>query len=102
MLVTGQKGASSSVAKAVGKGAQKRKANGKDNRPSKKVSTTPGEGLLKKPSPPKPKDGVGKGLMTTFGPVTQELDRRLITHKDYAVEMIGSIIKDKDVDLYVE
>ena len=25
-------------------------------------------------------------------------NRHLITHKDYALEMVGSIIRDKDVD----
>ena len=40
--------------------------------------------------------------MTTSGPIIQEPDRRLLTHKDYAVEMMGSIIKDKDVDPYAE
>ena len=94
----GQDGASLSASKVVGKGVSKRKADRKDNRPSKKVSTTPWEGLPKKLSPPKPKHGVGKGLMTMSGLVTQELDHRLLTHKDYVVEMIGSIIKDKDVD----
>ena len=36
--------------------------------------------------------------MTTSGPVTQEPNRRLLTHKDYAIEMMESIINDKDVD----
>ena len=40
--------------------------------------------------------------MTTSGLITQELDRRLLTHKDYAVEMMESIINDKDVDPCVE
>ena len=40
--------------------------------------------------------------MTTSGSVTQEPDCHLLTHKDYAVEMMGSIIKDKDVDPYAE
>ena len=40
--------------------------------------------------------------MKMSGPITQELDRRLLTHKDYAVEMVESIIKDKDVDPYAE
>jgi len=41
----GKEGASSSAPKAVDKGVPKRKANGKDNRPSKKVPTTPGEAV---------------------------------------------------------
>ena len=89
-------GESSSPPKAIGKGAAKRKADGKDERPSKKASVTPGEKLPKKPSPPK--HGAGKGLMTTLGPVTQDSECRLLTHKDYAVEMLESIIKDKDVN----
>ena len=36
--------------------------------------------------------------MTSSGPVAQGLDRHLLTHKDYAIEMVGSIIRDKDVD----
>ena len=40
--------------------------------------------------------------MTTSGLVTQGSDCRLLTHKDYAVEVIETIIKDKDMDLYVE
>lgn len=87
---------SSSGPKAIGKREPKRKANGKDDFPSKKVSTTPGEGLPKKLSPPK--HGVGKGLMTTSSPVIQEPDHRLLTHKDYVIEMMESIIKDKDVE----
>ena len=36
--------------------------------------------------------------MTSSSPVDQGLDRRLLTHKNYAIEMVGSIIRDKDVD----
>ena len=36
--------------------------------------------------------------MTMPGPVTQDSECRLLTHKDYAVEIFESIIKDKDVD----
>ena len=36
--------------------------------------------------------------MTTSGPITEEPNHRLLTHKDYVVEVIESIIKDKDVD----
>ena len=93
----GKEGVSSSAPKAVGNGAPKRKAIGKDNRPSKKPSVTPGEKQPKKPSPPKPSHETGKGLMTSMGPVTQGT-RRLLTHKGYAVEMVESIIKETDVD----
>ena len=36
--------------------------------------------------------------MTTSSPITQGSECRLFTHKDYAIEMMGSIIRDKDVD----
>lgn len=91
-------GASSSTPKATGKVAPKRKANGKDDRPPKKAPVTPGDKLPKKSSPPKSSHGADKGLMTTSGPVAQGPDYRLLTHKDYAVEVMESIIKDKDVD----
>jgi len=74
----------------------KRKANGKDECPSKKASVTSGEKLPKKPS--LPKHGAGKGLMTMPDLVTQESECRLLTHKDYAIELLKSIIKDKDTD----
>ena len=89
-------GESSSAPKAIGKGAAKRKADRKDERPSKKVSVIPGEKLPKKPS--LLKHGVGKGLMMTPGPITQDSKHRLLTHKDYAIKMFESIIKDKDAD----
>lgn len=98
----GKEEASSSALKAVSKGAPKRKADRKDDFPSKKVSVTPGEKLPKKPSPPKPKHGAGKGLMTTSSPVTLDPNHHLFTHKDYAIEMMESIIRDKDVDPCVE
>ena len=75
-----------------------RKGDRKDDCLSKKVSITSGEKPPKKPSPPKSKHGAGKGLMTMSSPVTQDPKRRLLTYKDYALEMIESIIKDKDVD----
>ena len=94
----GKEGASSSAPKAVKKGMPKRKADEKDNRPSKKVTVTPRDKLPKKPSPLKLSHDIGKGLMTMSGPISQGLDRRLLTHKDYAIEMVESIIKEKDVD----
>ena len=36
--------------------------------------------------------------MMISGPVTQGLDRHLLTHKDYTVKVVESIIKDKDMD----
>ena len=94
----GKEGASSSAPKAVDKGVPKRKADEKDDYLSKKVSVTPEEKPPKKPSPLKAKHGVGKGLMTTLGPITQEPDCRLLIHKGYAIKMMESIINDKDVD----
>ena len=87
-----------SALRAIGKGTFKRKADEKDDFLSKKVSVTPRGKLPKKSSPSKSKHGVGKGLMTTLGPITQEPDCHLLTHKDYAIEMMESIINDKDVD----
>ena len=40
---------------------------------------------------------MGKGMMTSTGPVI-EGPRRLLTHKDYAVEEMQSLIKPTDVD----
>ena len=93
-----KKGTSSSAPKAVTKGVAKRKGDGKDDHPSKKAFVALGEKLPMKPSPPQPKYGEDKGLMTTSGPVFQDSDLRLLTHKDYALEMVESIIRDKDVD----
>ena len=62
-------GASSSSPKAVRKGASKRKVDRKDNRPPKKASVTARDKSLKKPTPPKPSHGEGKGLMTSSGPI---------------------------------
>ena len=89
---------SSLTLKATGKDVPKRKADGKDDHPLKKVSITPKDKLPKKLSPPKLSQGAGKSLMMTLGPVTQGPDCCLLTHKDYAIEMIESIIKDMDVD----
>lgn len=83
----GKKGASSSAPKIVGKGVPKRKAGGKNDRPSKKVSVTPREKQSKNPSPPKQSHGTGKGLMTSLSPVTQGTCH-LLTHKGYAVKMV--------------
>ena len=66
----GKEKASSSAPKAVGKKVPKRKADGKDNRPSKKVTVTPGDRLSKKPSPPKLSHGADKGLMMMLSPIT--------------------------------
>lgn len=94
--------ASSSAPKVVGKGAAKRKSEGKDNRPLKKGLVTSVGDKPKKSSPSKPSHGAGKGLMMAMGPVTQGTSRHLLTHKGYAVEMVGSIIKETDLNPCVE
>ena len=94
-------GASSSTLKAIGK-VLKRKNDGKDDRPSKKPAVNVGDKSFKKLTLPKTGHGVGKGLMMTSGPINQGPDRRLLTHKDYAIKMMGSIIRDRDVDLCAE
>jgi len=91
-----KEGASSSAPKAVAKGSAKRKADGKDDRPSKKATVTPRNEHVKR-SPPKSSRGVGKGVMTSSGPVI-EGPRRLLTHKDYAIEGVESFIKLTDVE----
>ena len=76
--------ASSSALKVVDK-VPKRKNNEKDDRPSKKLAVNVKDGSSKKPTLQKTGHRVGKGLMTTSGPITQGSDRRLLTHKDYAI-----------------
>ena len=73
----------------------KRKPDGSDCRPAKKAAVTPGS--VKEKSPPKPSHGVGKGAMTSLGPVN-EGPCRLLTHKDYAVEEIKSFVKLADIE----
>ena len=94
-------GASLSALKTVRK-VPKRKSDWKDDRPPKKPAVNVRDKSLKKPTLPKTGHGVGKGLMTTSGLVTQGPDRCLLTHKDYAIKMVGSIIRDRDVDPCVE
>ena len=95
-----QKERSSMLAfKAIAKGTLKWKNSGKDDHSQKKGLNTPvGDKQLKQSLPPKPSHGVGKGLMTGKGPVTQGTVRRLLTHKDHVVEMVDSIIKETDLD----
>ena len=63
-----KEGASLSTPKVIEKGAPKRKAKGKDDRPLKKETVTSGNKWPKKLSPPKPSHGAGTGLMTATGP----------------------------------
>ena len=76
-------------------GQAKRKPDGSDRRPAKKAAVTPGS--LKEKSPSKPSHGVGKGLMTSQGPVT-EGPSRLLTHRGYVVEEARSFVKPVDVE----
>jgi len=52
--------------------------------------------LQKFPLPPR--HGVGKGLMSAHGPIVSDPVQRLVSHKDYAVEMVNLINKDTDLD----
>ena len=89
-------GEASSTPKAVVKVA-KRKPDGSDSRPSKKTAVTPADEPLKEKSPPKPSHGAGKGVMTSTGPVN-EGPCRLLTHKEYAVGEVESLIKPTNVE----
>ena len=73
----------------------KRKPDRSDSHPSKKAAVTPGDEAVKEKSPPKPSHGVGKGVMTSTGPVS-EGPCRFLTHKDYAVREVESLIKPTD------
>lgn len=88
-------GGTSSAPKTVSK-VSKRKPDGKDDRPSKKATVTPGDVSPKRKSPLKPSHGAGKGVMTSSGPVI-EGPRCLLTHKDYAIGEVGSFIKSTDI-----
>lgn len=91
-----KEGTSSLVPKIVKKGSAKRKPDEKDDHPSKKVVVAPRDASKKK-SPLKPSHGAGKGLMTSTSFIA-EGSRRLLTHKEYAVETVGSIIRPTDVE----
>ena len=88
-------GGEASSTPKVSTGQAKRKPDGSDRRPAKKASVTPG--TLKEKSPSKPSHGVGKGLMTSQGPVTKG-PIRLLTHRDYAVEEARSFVKPADIE----
>ena len=89
-------GEASSTPKAVAK-VTKRKPDGSDSRLAKKSAITPGEEPLKEKSTPKSIYGAGKGVMTSTGPVS-EGPRRLLTHRDYAVGEVESLIKPTDIE----
>ena len=94
--------ASSSAPKDVTKVMSKRESEGKDNHFLKKGPVVPTGDKLKKSAPFKPSYGVGKGLITLTSPVIQGSVRHLLTHKEHAVEVIESIIKDIDMDPYAD
>ena len=87
--------APSSTPKIV-KGSSKRKTDGDNSRPPKKAAVGSGSEPPRRPSP-KSTHGAGKGVMTSSGPVLQG-PRCLLTHKDFAVEAVGSFIKPADID----
>ena len=89
-------GEASLTPKAVIKAA-KRKPDESDGRPSKKATVTPGDGAIKEKSPLKPSHGAGKRVMTSSGPVN-EGPCCLLTHKDYVVGEIESLIKPTDIE----
>ena len=99
-----QEQASGSAPNVAPKATFKRKNNAKDDRPSNKgTSQLIGEKQQKASSPPPPPShGARKGLMTGKGLVAPNPIQRLVTHKDYVVEMVSSIIKEMDLDPYGE
>ena len=94
-----KEGTSTSASKVVGKGVSKRKSDGKDDCPLKKGPGLPvGDKQSKKSSASKPSHTAGKGLMTVTGLITQGTVSCLLTHKEHAIEMVESIIKETDLD----
>ena len=87
--------------KTVTRGSVKRKNDGKDECPLKKLTVTTGDAHPKKKSPSKQIRSAGKGMMTSSGPVTKG-PRCLLTHKDYAIKEIESFIKPTDIDPCVQ
>ncbi|KAL0003167.1 hypothetical protein SO802_016948 [Lithocarpus litseifolius] len=92
----GKEGASKSLPKAAKKGVPKRKGECIEDRPAKKPTVTLGDASSK---PPSPKRGAGKGLMTAQGPVAQEDGRCLLTHKEFVLERLDSILGKEDTDI---
>ena len=88
-------GGEASSTPKVPTGQAKRKPDGSDRRPAKKAAVTPSS--MKEKSPSKPSHGVGKGLMTSQGPII-ESPCRLLTHRDYAVEEVRSFVKPADIE----
>ena len=97
-MAKGTKEGNLSVPKSVSK-VSKRKTDGDDDRPSKKAAVTPGDASPKGKSSLKPSHGVGKGVMTSSGPVL-EGPCCLLTHKGYAIGEVGSFVKPMDLEPY--
>lgn len=83
--------------KVASKVAPKRKSNVNDDRLSRKV-TGPFVGDQQQKSPSPPRHRASKGLITRKGPITPGPVYRLVTHKDYAIEIVNLIIKEIDLD----
>ena len=74
-------------------------SKGEDDRPSKRTAVIPGDASPKRKSPLKPSHGAGKGVMTSSGLII-EGPCCLLTHKDYAVEEVGSFVKPTHIGPY--
>ena len=95
-LAKGKEEGNSSVPKSVSK-VSKRKSDEDDDRPSKKTVVTPGDASPKGKLSLKLSHSVGKGVMTSSGPIL-EGPCCLLTHKGYAVGGVGSFVKPTDLE----
>ena len=95
-LVKGTEEGNSSAPKFVSK-ASKRKSDGDDARSSKKTIAILGDASPKRKSSLKPSHGVGKGAMTSSGPIL-EGPCCLLIHKGYAIAEVGSFLKLMDLE----
>ena len=86
-----------STPEVVPKVALKGKNDVKDDHLPKK-GTNPSVGGQQQKSLPPVHHEVGKGLMIGKGPIINGPIQRLVTHKDYAIEMVNSIIKETNLD----
>ena len=64
---------------------------------SKRTAVTLGDASPKGKSSLKPIHGVGKGVMTSFGPIFKG-PYCLLTHKGYAIGEVGSFVKPMDLE----
>ena len=95
-MAKGTEEGNSLVPKSVGK-VSKRKTDGDDACLSKKAAVTPGDASPKGRSSLKPSHNVGKGVMTSSGPVL-EGPCCLLTHKGYVVGEMSSFVKPTDLE----